>query len=73
LDLLFVVSVCALCLAFPAFAQQSTAPVAINAAIQAKLTQDVPALMQKPGIPELSIAILQDGRTVYLRGFRRRE
>jgi CubicO group peptidase (beta-lactamase class C family) len=47
------------------FAQQTTAAVPMNAATEAPLGKDIPALMEKAGVPGLSIAVIRDGKTVW--------
>jgi CubicO group peptidase (beta-lactamase class C family) len=47
-----------------ASAAQSTA-VRVNAATEARLEKDIPALMQKAGVPGLSIAVIRGGKTVW--------
>jgi CubicO group peptidase (beta-lactamase class C family) len=47
-----------------AFSQQPTSKTAI-----ASLTRDIPNLMQQADIPGLSIALIEDGRTAWLRSF----
>ena len=50
-------------------AQQSTAPVPMNAATEAVLAKDIPALMEKAGVPGLSIAVIRGGKTVWVESF----
>ena len=50
-------------------AQHSTAPVPMNAAAEARLEKDIPALMEKAGVPGLSIAVIRDGKTVWTDNF----
>ena len=44
-------------------AQRSAVPV--NAATEARLEKDIPALMEKAGVPGLSIAVIRSGKTVW--------
>ena len=46
-------------------AQHATAPVRMNAATEARLAKDIPALMEKAGVPGLSIAVIRDSKTVW--------
>src|SRR5580658_7822827 len=50
-------------------AQHSTAPVPMNAATEAVLAKDIPALMEKAGVPGLSIAVIRGGKTVWVESF----
>lgn len=50
-------------------AQHVTPPVPINAATEAGLAKDIPALMEKAGVPGLSIAVIRDGKTVWADNF----
>ncbi len=50
-------------------AQHATAPVPINAATEARLAKDIPALMEKAGVPGLSIAIIRGGKTAWTGSF----
>jgi CubicO group peptidase (beta-lactamase class C family) len=50
-------------------AQQSTKPVPMNAATEARLATDIPVLMQKAGVPGLSIAVIRGGKTVWTETF----
>lgn len=50
-------------------AQQSTAPVAMNGAVEGRLATDIPVLMEKAGVPGLSIAVIRDGKTVWMGSF----
>jgi CubicO group peptidase (beta-lactamase class C family) len=50
-------------------AQQATAPVSMNGATQRQLLRDIPALMEKAGVPGLSIAVIRDGKTVWTGSF----
>jgi CubicO group peptidase (beta-lactamase class C family) len=48
-------------------AQDATAPVPMNATTEARLEKDIPALMEKAGVPGLSIAVIRGGNTVWTR------
>ena len=50
-------------------AQHSTKPVPMNAEVETRLTTDIPALMQKAGVPGLSIAVIREGKTVWTESF----
>jgi CubicO group peptidase (beta-lactamase class C family) len=50
-------------------AQYSTKPVPMNAATEARLATDIPVLMQKAGVPGLSIAVIRNGKTVWTEAF----
>lgn len=50
-------------------AQHSTKTVPMNAATEARLGADIPALMQKAGVPGLSIAVIRSGKTVWTESF----
>jgi len=50
-------------------AQSSAPPVPMNAAAEAHLQANIPALMEKAGVPGLSIAVIRDGRTVWSESF----
>ncbi len=50
-------------------AHSSTLPASMNAATEAHLQTDIPALMEKAGVPGLSIAVIRDGRTVWSDSF----
>jgi CubicO group peptidase (beta-lactamase class C family) len=50
-------------------AQHSTAPIPMNAATEAGLAKDIPALMEKAGVPGLSIAVIRDGKTAWTESF----
>jgi CubicO group peptidase (beta-lactamase class C family) len=50
-------------------AQHSTKPAPLNAAIEAQLEKDIPALMEKAGVPGLSIAVIRSGKTVWTGSF----
>ena len=50
-------------------AQHSTAPVPMNAATEAGLAKDIPTLMEKAGVPGLSIAVIRGGKTVWTEHF----
>jgi CubicO group peptidase (beta-lactamase class C family) len=49
--------------------QTVVAPTPLNAAVEAQLTHDIPALMEKNGIPGLSIAVIRDGKTAWIGSF----
>jgi len=44
-------------------------PIQVNAATEARLEKDIPALMEKAGVPGLSIAVIRSGRTVWDESF----
>lgn len=50
-------------------AQHPTAPVALNAANEARLANDIPALMEKATVPGLSIAVIRGAKTVWIDSF----
>ena len=50
-------------------AQGSVPPVPLNTATEAHLRTDIPTLMEKAGIPGLSIAVIRDGQTVWTGSF----
>lgn len=50
-------------------AQQSSRPVLINSAVEARLEKDIPILMEKADVPGLSIAVIRLGRTVWSESF----
>jgi CubicO group peptidase (beta-lactamase class C family) len=50
-------------------AQSSAPPVPMNAAAEAHLQANIPALMEKAGVPGLSIAVIRDGRTVWSESY----
>jgi CubicO group peptidase (beta-lactamase class C family) len=50
-------------------AQHSTAPVPMSAAAESRLEKDIPALMEKAGVPGLSIAVIRRGKTVWSGSF----
>jgi CubicO group peptidase (beta-lactamase class C family) len=50
-------------------AQHSTAPIAMNAATEAGLKRDIPVLMEKAGVPGLSIAVIRGGKTAWMETF----
>jgi CubicO group peptidase (beta-lactamase class C family) len=50
-------------------AQPSTKPVPMNAAREARLKKDIPALMEKAGVPGLSIAVIRGAKTVWTESF----
>jgi len=41
----------------------------MNAAAEARLENDIPALMDKAGVPGLSIAVIRDGKAVWTKSF----
>jgi len=50
-------------------AAQSAALVPLNAASEARLEKDIPALMEKAGVPGLSIAVIRGGKTAWADTF----
>src|SRR5271167_4163431 len=50
-------------------AQHSAKPVSLNAATETRLEKDIPALMEKAGVPGLSIAEIRNGKTVWIKSF----
>lgn len=50
-------------------AQQSAAPTLMNATTEAGLKKDIPLLMEKAGVPGLSIAIIRGGKAVWTDSF----
>jgi CubicO group peptidase (beta-lactamase class C family) len=50
-------------------AQQSTKLVPINSATEAQLGTDIPVLMEKAGVPGLSVAVIRSGKTVWAESF----
>ncbi len=50
-------------------AQSSAPPVPMDASAEAHLQADIPALMEKAGVPGLSIAVIRNGKTVWLESF----
>lgn len=50
-------------------AQQSAAPTPMNATTEAGLKKDIPALMEKAGVPGLSIAVIRGGKTAWMETF----
>jgi len=50
-------------------AQHSTKPVPLNAATKARIEKDIPTLMEKAGVPGLSIAAIRGGKTVWTGSF----
>ena len=50
-------------------AQNSSAPILLNAAKEAALAKDIPALMEKAGVPGLSIAVIRGGKTAWTGNF----
>jgi CubicO group peptidase (beta-lactamase class C family) len=50
-------------------AQHSTKPPAMNASTEAQLEKDIPALMEKAGVPGLSIAVIRSGKTAWTESF----
>src|ERR1700722_19703650 len=49
--------------------QHLTAPVPMNEATEAALAKDIPVLMEKAGVPGLSIAVIRGGKTVWVDSF----
>jgi CubicO group peptidase (beta-lactamase class C family) len=50
-------------------AQHSAAPLPMNAATGARLDKEIPELMEKAGVPGLSIAVIRGGKTVWMGNF----
>ncbi len=50
-------------------AQQAGAPVPMNSATESRLEKDIPDLMEKAGVPGLSVAIIRGGKTVWTESF----
>ena len=50
-------------------AAQQSAPVPMNAATESRLQKDIPSLMEKAGVPGLSIAVIRDGKTAWTGSF----
>jgi len=50
-------------------AQRATKPVPVNAATERRLEKDIPTLMEKAGVPGLSIAIIRGGKTAWMESF----
>src|ERR1700685_4355343 len=50
-------------------AAQRSAPVPMNAATESRLQKDIPSLMEKAGVPVLSIAVIRDGKTAWTGSF----
>jgi CubicO group peptidase (beta-lactamase class C family) len=50
-------------------ARASTTPVAMNVSTEAQLEKDIPALMEKSGVPGLSMAVIRGGKTVWAGSF----
>jgi CubicO group peptidase (beta-lactamase class C family) len=50
-------------------AQNSSSIVVMNAATEARLAKDIPALMEKAGVPGLSVAVIRDGKTIWSESF----
>jgi CubicO group peptidase (beta-lactamase class C family) len=50
-------------------AQQPAAPVPMNAVTEARLGIDIPVLMEKAGVPGLSIAVIRGGKTTWTGSF----
>ena len=48
---------------------QSAAPVKMDAAAEARLGKDIPALMEKAGVPGLSLAVIRKGKTVWTASY----
>ncbi len=46
-------------------AQHSAAPVPMTAATESRLAKDIPVLMDKAGVPGLSISVIRDGKAVW--------
>ena len=44
-------------------------PVAMNAATEARLTKEIPALMKTDVVPGLSIAVIREGQIVWTESF----
>jgi len=51
------------------FAQPGTPPVTINATTEEALAKDIPALMEKAGVPGLSISVIRNGKAVWTDSF----
>lgn len=51
------------------FAQHATPLVPMNAATEAHLQNEIPTLMEKSGVPGLSIAVIRDGKTVWAASY----
>lgn len=49
--------------------QRVVAPPPMNAATEAELARGIPLLMEKRGVPGLSIAVIREGETVWLGNF----
>jgi CubicO group peptidase (beta-lactamase class C family) len=50
-------------------ASQQSASVPMNNTTESRLEKDIPALMEKAGVPGLSIAVIRDGKTVWMGSF----
>lgn len=50
-------------------AQRSPAPVPMNGASEARLGKDISILMEKAGVPGLSIAVIRGGKTAWTESF----
>jgi CubicO group peptidase (beta-lactamase class C family) len=50
-------------------AAQQSAPVSMNAATESRLEKDIPSLMEKAGVPGLSIAVIRDRKTAWTGSF----
>jgi CubicO group peptidase (beta-lactamase class C family) len=50
-------------------AQHSTKPVPMNALTEAHMENDISGLMEKAGVPGLSIAAIRSGNTVWTKSF----
>lgn len=48
---------------------QQSAPVPMNATTESRLEKDIPSLMEKAGVPGLSIAVIRDGKTAWMGSF----
>ena len=45
------------------------APIKMDAAAEARLGKDIPALMEKAGVPGLSVAVIRKGKTVWTASY----
>lgn|GEM_PF-6584480 len=50
-------------------AQHSAKPVPMTATTEAQLARNIPELMEKAGVPGLSIAVIRSGKTVWTQSF----